>query len=411
MKKRLVDLVRCPACLARLALHIAREEDDASGHAQAAGKCSTFCATHNQLLAGSSASQVRNSCTGCYGREVMEGFFACTSCRLLYPIIAGVPRLIRNAYDEHTAFFHRHRALIAKLAGQEELLRRMGRVSSSVFDKRSNESFSLQWQMHEYDDHTWFKDDADLRRREFLYSMDLAEHDLKDRLILDAGCGNGSLTASIARYGAEVVGLDLSSSIERAYQNRDRFAGSHAPFVHFVQGNIMEPPFAPETFDHIHTSGVLHHTPDTEKAFCSFLRLARPGGRVYVQLYRRREAWVRTVNQVLRFFTTKLPVRLLYRLCYAMVPVHTALVRVVAAARGEQTPIARFSRRERAISMFDHFSPKYQYRYTPEQVRSMFERGGLTGVKDVTLDNEARHMVAFVGNKAAATTCVESAAS
>jgi 2-polyprenyl-3-methyl-5-hydroxy-6-metoxy-1,4-benzoquinol methylase/uncharacterized protein YbaR (Trm112 family) len=410
MKKRLADLIRCPACLARLALHVTREEDDTSGLAPASGRCSTLCVAHHQLLSSGSAPQTRKSCRECYGREVLEGFFACTSCHLLYPIIAGVPRLIRNAYEEHEPFFHRHRQLIADLDGQEALLKRMGRVSAAVFDKRSNESFSLQWEMHRPGDHTWFKNDADLRRQEFLYSMDLREDELKGRLILDAGCGNGSLTASITRYGAEVVGLDLSSSIEGAYQSRFRFANGQAPFVHYVQGNILEPPFAPETFDHIHTTGVLHHTPSTENAFRSFLELGKPGGRVYVQLYRRREAWVRITNQMLRAVTTKLPVRTLYQLCYAMVPVHTALVRLVARARGEATPIAQFSRRERAISMFDHFSPKYQYRYTPDQVREMFEREGLTAVKDVTLANEARHMVAFVGDKRA-TTCVESAAS
>ena len=370
MKQRLVDIVRCPVCLGSLQLHVIREDPG-----------TTF--EH-------------------HGAEVEEGFLSCGSCRVLYPVIAGVPRLIRNAYDEYTAFFHAQRSFIGALAGQEDLFRRIGRLPRSVYDARSNKSFSLQWQKYEYGDHTWFKDDADLRRREFLYGMDLTEEELRGRLILDAGCGNGRLTASIARYGAEVVGIDLSSSIERAHQNRRRFAGEHAPLVHFVQANVMEPPFAPSTFDHIHTTGVLHHTPDTEKAFLSFLRLGRQGARVYVQLYRRREAWVRIINQFLRFFTTKMPVGMLYALCYLLAPLHTAIVRVVAACRGETTPLPRFSRRERAISMFDHFSPKYQYRYTPDQVRAMFARAGLTGMKDVTLANEARHMVAFVGNKTAA---------
>ena len=378
MKRRLTDIVRCPVCLARLTLHVMREDVETAAEPG--------------------------------GADVAEGFLACTGCRLLYPVIEGVPRLIRNAAEEHSSFYQANRTFIGELAGQDELYRRIGRLPSTVYDARSNRSFSLQWQMHQYDDHTWFKNDADLRRREFLYGMDLEEKDLKGRLVLDAGCGNGSLTSSIARYDAEVVGIDLSSSIERAYQNRRRFAGGQAPFVHFVQANVMEPPFEPETFDHIHTTGVLHHTPSTEKAFLSFLRLGRPGGRVYVQLYRRREAWVRIINQCLRAVTTRLPVRLLYALCYLLAPLHTAIIRVVAWCRGESTPLPGFSRRERAISMFDHFSPKYQYRYTPEQVLAMFERAGVTGAKDVTLENEARHMVAFVGNKASET-CVASAAS
>ena len=396
MKRRLTDIVRCPSCLARLTLHVLLEDIGTAGEPG--------------------------------GSDVDEGFLACTACRLLYPVIAGVPRLTRNAAEEHRAFYQDNRSFIGELAGQNNLPaeagshvgQRIGGLPGSVYHARSNKSFSLQWQMYQYDDHTWFKDDADLRRREFLYGMDLEEKDLNGRLILDAGCGNGRLTSSIARYGAEVVGIDLSSSIERAHQNRRRFAGGQAPFVHFVQANVMEPPFAPETFDHIHTTGVLHHTPDTEKAFLSFLRLGRPGGRVYVQLYRRREAWVRIINQCLRAVTTRLPVRLLYALCYLMAPVHTAIIRVVAWCRGETTPLPGFSRRERAISMFDHFSPRYQYRYTPAQVRAMFERAGVTDVKDVTLDNEARHMVAFVGNKAShlrqgsggqAEVCVASAAS
>lgn len=408
MKRRLVELLRCPVCLARLSLHALREET-APG-TPPAGRCSTWCAAEEQPLVPSLAPRARRSCTACYGREVIDGFLACTGCRLLYPVIAGVPRLTRHAYEEHKAFFHRHRAFIGELAGQEALAHRLGRLPRAIFDARSNKSFSLQWQMYQYGDHTWFKDDTELRRREFLYGMDLTEAELKGRLVLDAGCGNGRLTASIARYGAEVVGIDLSSSIERAHENRHRFAGPQGASVHFVQANIMEPPFAPETFDHIHTTGVLHHTPDPERAFLSFLRLGKPGGRVYVQLYRRREAWVRIINQVLRAVTTRMPVRLLYRLCYLLAPVHTALVRVVAACRGEETPLPRFSRRERAISMFDHFSPRYQFRYTPDQVRAMFARAGLRDIKDVTLDNEARHMVAFVGTKAAET-CVESAAS
>ena len=90
MKRRLTEIVRCPVCMARLALHVVREEMDAAADSDGPG--------------------------------VDEGFLACTGCRLLYPIIAGVPRLIRNAYDEHTPFFHVHRTFIRELAGQEDLL-------------------------------------------------------------------------------------------------------------------------------------------------------------------------------------------------------------------------------------------------------------------------------------------------
>jgi SAM-dependent methyltransferase len=161
----------------------------------------------------------------------------------------------------------------------------------------------------------------------------------------------------------------------------------------------MELPLRPGSFAFVHSSGVLHHTPSTERAFASILPAVRAGGRVYVQLYRRREAWVGIPNAVLRSLTSRLPPRLLYRICWAAVPLHTMLVRLVARLRGENSPIASASRGERALSLFDNFSPRYQYRYTPEQMRQMFEAAGLIEIQDTTLANEARHMVAFVGRR------------
>jgi hypothetical protein len=102
---------------------------------------------------------------------------------------------------------------------------------------------------------------------------------------------------------------------------------------------------------------------------------------------------------MLRAVTSRLPPRFLYSLCNAAVPLHTALVMLVARLRGEDSPIASASRGERALSLFDNFSPRYQYRYAPEEVVDLFRSAGLTEIKDTTLPNEARHMVAFTARK------------
>lgn len=398
MRRRLVELLRCQACKRALRLRVLREEGENGRPAIEGVRCASFCALNDLRLGGDGGAGRDVDCVGCYQREVLEGFLECRQCHLLYPIIEGVPRLIANAFDEYGEFFHRHRDRIGDLEGQEDLFQRLGQLDASVFDRRSNESFSLQWQVYQYQDKTWFKE-LELRHREFLDGMDLSAEQLRDCLLLDAGCGNGRLTASVSRYGAEIVGMDLSRSVVKANENRRTFAGEDAPFVHFVQGNVMQPPLAEKAFDHIHTSGVLHHTPDPRRALLSFVTTVRPGGRAYVQLYRKRETWVAVPNSILRFFTSRMPVALLFRLCYLMVPVHTALVLLVARLRGETSPIRQASRRERAVSLFDHLSPRYQFRYEPEQMRKMLEEAGLRNVRDVTLANEARHMVAFVGDR------------
>jgi uncharacterized protein YbaR (Trm112 family)/SAM-dependent methyltransferase len=368
MKLRLLDIVRCPACRGPLSLHSIEERTDPAGG-------------HDPR----------------YRTDVEEGVLCCLACTLAYPVTSGIPRLIRNAVHEFPEFYERHRELIGRLRGCDGLVRELERVDRSVYHRRSNASFAHQWQQHQSEDRTWFKDDLSLRREEFLTSLDVDAAALRGALVLDAGCGNGRLTAAIAGYGLEVVGMDLSRSVDQAHARRRDIAGSRAPYVHLVQANIMEPPFAPEAFDCVHTSGVLHHTPDTEQAFDSLLQLAAPRARVNVQLYRRREAWVGIPNRLIRAMTCRLPVPLLYRLCYLAVPAHTAIVSVIARARGERTPLHTATRRERAISMFDNYSPRYQHRFRPADVRRMFERRGLQGVKDVTLANERRHMVAFVG--------------
>lgn len=379
MKTRLLDIVRCPACGSRLRLEALAEEHRPLARAQDAERCTGGIEAHE--------------------RDIREGFLRCSGCPMVYPVIAGVPRLIRNAFEEYASFFQQHRAALGSLEGLDAVLRRLGRVDAGAFDRRSNESFGRQWQEYQYDDRTWFKDDLALRQGEFLAAMDLPPDGLRSRLVLDAGCGNGKLTASIAGFGAEVVGMDLSRSVERAAANAECNAGADSAFVHFVQGNILEPPFSPETFDHIHTSGVLHHTPDTWRAFDSFRALGKPGAHVYVQLYRVREPWIGIPNAVIRSATSRLPVEVTWKLCWHLVPLHTAAVRLVARLRGEETPITQANRRERAVSLFDNYSPRYQYRYHPQEVEAKFRAAGLEQVRDVTFANEARHMVAFVGRK------------
>jgi SAM-dependent methyltransferase/uncharacterized protein YbaR (Trm112 family) len=379
MKLRLLDIVRCPACKGAFELHVIRES--------------------RRPLPREARGDPRVRDGGDHEREVGEGWLRCVGCGLLYPVIDGVPRLIRNAFDEYRGFFAKHRERVAGIAGVDEVAAKLGTLDASVFDARSAESFGLQWAKYQDEDRTWYKDDAGLRREEFLSQIDLPAGALRGRLVLDAGCGNGKLTATIATHGAEVVGMDFSRSVERAAGRAASVAGDDAPFVHFVQGNILEPPFAAESFDHIHSSGVLHHTPDTWRAFASFLALGKPGAHVYVQLYRVREAWVRVPNAVARAVTSRLPPRVTWAVAWRLVPLHTALVRGVARLRGEETPITKANRRERAVSLFDHLSPRYQYRYRPHEVRERFEAAGLESVKEVTLANEARHMVAFVGRR------------
>jgi ubiquinone/menaquinone biosynthesis C-methylase UbiE/uncharacterized protein YbaR (Trm112 family) len=363
MKKRLLDWIVCPHCGERPRLQVFQGEEVDLPEPVAATVCSEYCGRHN--LAAPRAMAPPPDCAACYREEVVEGALSC-ACGLVYPVTGGIPRMIRQ--EEPTS------------------------------DPRSAKSFRLQWAIYREGDNTWFKEDAGLRKRELLDNLDVTEVELSGRTLLDAGCGNGELTRSMAEYGLEVVAMDFSRSVEGARRRlfERGFPVSHR--VHYLQGNVLELPLRPRSFDFVHSSGVLHHTPSTQRAFASVARAPKPGGRLYVQLYRRRPDWIHAVNVTLRAVTTRLPLSFLYALCYVATPVHSALSRLMHLLRGEPMP-PRATARERAVQMFDNYSPKYQYRHTVPEIMELFGSHGYGDLKDVTLANEARHMLAVLGKR------------
>lgn len=369
MKRRLLDIIRCPVDGSEFDLEVAKsrtEKIDDKACRRVFGDSVNVALIKEQ-----------------YGEEILGGTLVSRKSQNTYPVVDGVPRLIPTGIT--------HPAEGSGDAMEKTLDRHP--------DERSPESFGRQWSNYQFEDHTWFKD-LQLRVREFLRSMGMVDEELTGALLLDAGCGHGALTAAIAgAYGIEAVGMDFTGAVGRAQTSREKFAGDFAPFVHYVQGDLLRSPLAPVVFDLVHCSGVIHHTPDPHRAFQSLLETTKPGGRVYVQVYRKREAWVGIPNTMIRGVTTRIPTHWLWKLCVGAVPVHTALVRIVAAARGERPMLADATRRERAVSLFDNYSPRYQFRYRPREICRFFEDAGMHAIEDTTLENEKRHMVAFVGVK------------
>jgi len=101
---------------------------------------------------------------------------------------------------------------------------------------------------------------------------------------LDACCGTGDLTFSLvdACPGAIVTGLDFTPAmVERA---REKAAarmrrGLPTPAA-FVQGDLLDLPFADGELAAITVGWGVRNVPDVRRAFAEMARVARPGGRV-----------------------------------------------------------------------------------------------------------------------------------
>jgi ubiquinone/menaquinone biosynthesis C-methylase UbiE len=100
--------------------------------------------------------------------------------------------------------------------------------------------------------------------------------------VLEAGCGVGAQTASLARNSphAHITSFDISEvSVAEA---RRRVASEGFSNVQFLQGNIFILPFKPETFDHVFVCFVLEHLPNPVEALAVLGELLRPGGTMTV---------------------------------------------------------------------------------------------------------------------------------
>ena len=102
------------------------------------------------------------------------------------------------------------------------------------------------------------------------------------RRVLEVGGGLGTDLAQFVKAGAAVTDCDLAAGhLEMARRNFAvrGLAGS------FLLGDGETLPFRDGSFDVVYSFGVIHHTPDTERAVAEFHRVLRPGGEVIVMVY------------------------------------------------------------------------------------------------------------------------------
>lgn len=226
-------------------------------------------------------------------------------------------------------------------------------------------------------------------REQFLdWVKPLALEDFRGKVVLDAGCGMGRWAACVAGAGAaEVVCVDLSESVESAARNLADFANAHV-----VQADIFRLPLK-RAFDVAYSIGVLHHTPEPERAFESVLSRVLPGGRICAWVYGREgNGWiVAFVDPVRKLVTSRLPRPLLWflstlitlplqaflRVAFRRAPDGTASPRFPVPYRAYFAWMARYSFRHNRAIVFDHLVPPLAFYIRGDDFRSWFTKRGI----------------------------------
>ena len=107
----------------------------------------------------------------------------------------------------------------------------------------------------------------------------------KNKDVLEIGCGIGTDGFEFAKNGAHYVGIDLTpNSVKLAKERFDLFnVKGEFKVVNAEEGL----PFPDNSFDHIYSFGVIHHSPNTEAIVDEMYRVLKPSGTFTVMLYNR----------------------------------------------------------------------------------------------------------------------------
>lgn len=211
------------------------------------------------------------------GDQIIEGVIRTGEGRW-FPIIEGVPSFLTGVLQQDLRDF----------ANRHDLPYQTTKARDAAAEQaKTNETFSDKWRR--------FKNyGLEPQHQEFLYGwycekFGLADFDelkafhAKRKRILECGPGSGFNSRFMAEHcSGEVFALDISAAAFTTFENT-----KHLPNCTVVQADLMEAPFADESFDFIIADGVLHHTPDTRAAVEALYEKLMPGGQFFFYVYKK----------------------------------------------------------------------------------------------------------------------------
>ncbi len=136
----------------------------------------------------------------------------------------------------------------------------------------------------------------------------LSLKDIKNKKILDAGCGTGDKSVFFALNKAKVTAIDLTSN---QLKEAKLLALKNNVFgdIIFKQKDIVNNTLEDlDKFDIILCTGVLHHTENAYKGFYNLTKLLKPNGVIIIALYHRYARWrYRFIRFLLHLFVSRKP--------------------------------------------------------------------------------------------------------
>lgn len=169
----------------------------------------------------------------------------------------------------------------------------------------------------------------------------------KGKRVLEIGVGAGADFENWCREADHVTGIDLTERAIELARERLELSGIPAERYELRTADAENLTFDDGVFDLVYSWGVLHHSPDTQKAFAEAYRVLRPGGTLRAMIYHV-NSWIGMMLYLQK-----------------------------GLARGRP-----FLGLRRAI--YDHLESPGTKAYTPAEARAMLEQVGFSDVRAST---------------------------
>ncbi len=194
----------------------------------------------------------------------------------------------------------------------------------------------------------------------------------KGKKVLDAGCGMGRNSYWCVELGAkELVAFDLDErSVNAATKTLSSF-----PHAKVVTSDIYSLPWRDE-FDIVFSIGVIHHLEDPKKALNSLHTTLKPGGTLHIWVYGKEgfETFVKVLQPVRRYISSKMPLSLLHALTYMVsIPLYIYLHTRKTHSRSYFNQLRTFKLGHLHSIIFDQLLPSIARYYTKDEAYALLD--------------------------------------
>lgn len=152
-------------------------------------------------------------------------------------------------------------------------------VSDESLEKNTSDVYTSLWK--KFDNDEMLEESKNLIEKRI--PKEYIEKYIKDKIVLDMGCGSGRYSVALSLLGAKkVYGIDLFS---QSYKLYEKLANDKNLNIEFLEGNFHNLPFDDNSFDFIFSNGTIHHSSSIKKSLKEYRRVLKDDGKGFLYIY------------------------------------------------------------------------------------------------------------------------------